>query len=282
MRRLAVFTALLLAGCMIRLSDPAATEESTPPSGEGKPIPAASGGTEPVTAPAGDPNQPAAGPGGQASGPGAVAAAGGGGGSGGGGTPAGPGSVSAGGGSAPGAGAPGAGAAAGGALAGQGETLEEKHISRSVGESGGVVVFWPRIVPREIAQDNRDLAAALQRQVRAVVEKAAPGRTIDFRPEPERVCPKGGCKASTVGLLLSRKDQGCLVVALVSKPGEAPMRIVPWAGEVKLRADMVPFREYPESVITVADYVPCASLLKTMDRGESAVIQAIQASMTSG
>ena len=112
--------------------------------------------------------------------------------------------------------------------------------------------------------------------MRAVVEKAVPGRSIDFRPEPERVCPKGGCKAATVGLLLSRKDQGCLVVALVSKPGEAPMRIIPWAGTVQLRADMVPFRDHPEQSITVSDYVPCAALLKTMDKGEAAVIAAIQ------
>jgi len=176
-----------------------------------------------------------------------------------------------------GASGPGAQAASGGGMsAGTPETIEEKHVSRSAGEVGGVVVFWPRIIPREIVDENRDLGAALQRHVRGVVERALPGRPIDFRPEPERVCPKGGCKGPTVGLLLSRLDQGCIVLALVSKPGEAPTKIIPWAGTVTLRADMVPFREYPEQMITVADYIPCSSLLSTMDRNEAAIAAEIK------
>ena len=68
---------------------------------------------------------------------------------------------------------------------------------------GGVTVLWPRIIPRDIVDENRDLGAALQQQMKILVEKHLPGRAIDFRPEPERVCPKTGCTGVSVGLLLA-------------------------------------------------------------------------------
>lgn len=157
------------------------------------------------------------------------------------------------------------------------ETTEERHVSKSPGAPGGVTLLWPRIIPRDIVDQNRDLAAALQARMKTIVEKHLPGRTIDYRPEPERVCPKNGCAGVSVGLLLSRKDQGCLVLALISRPGTSPTRIVPWVGKVQLRADTVGFREWPESQITVADYVPCNSLLTTMDAQEAAVGEALKA-----
>ncbi len=157
------------------------------------------------------------------------------------------------------------------------ETLEERHVSKSPGVAGGVTILWPRIVPRDIVDENRDLGFALQQQMRTLVEKHLPGRAIDFRPEPERVCPKTGCTGVSVGLLLSRQGQGCLVLALVSRPGVSPTRIVPWVGKVQLRADTVGFREWPESQITVADYVPCNSLLTTMDAQEAAIADALKA-----
>ena len=157
------------------------------------------------------------------------------------------------------------------------ETLEERHVSKSPGVAGGVTILWPRIIPRDIVDENRDLAAALQQQMRLMVEKHLPGRPVDFRPEPERVCPKSGCTGVSVGLLLSRQGQGCLVLALVSRPGVSPTRIVPWVGKVQLRADTVGFREWPESQITVADYIPCNSLLTTMDAQEAAVGEALKA-----
>jgi len=155
-------------------------------------------------------------------------------------------------------------------------TLEERHVSRSPGVAGGVTILWPRIIPRDIVDENRDLAAALQQQMKILVEKHLPGKAIDFRPEPERVCPKTGCTGVSVGLLLSRQGQGCLVLALVSRPGVSPTRIVPWVGKVQLRSDTVGFREWPESQITVADYVPCNSLLTTMDAQEAAVGEALK------
>jgi len=157
------------------------------------------------------------------------------------------------------------------------ESLEERHVSKSPGTAGGVTILWPRIIPRDIVDDNRGLGAALQQQMRVLVEKHLPGRAIDFRPEPERVCPKSGCVGVSVGLLLSRQGQGCLVLALVSRPGVSPTRIVPWVGKVQLRADSVGFREWPESQITVADYIPCTSLLTTMDAQEAAIADALKA-----
>lgn len=157
------------------------------------------------------------------------------------------------------------------------ESLEERHVSKSAGAVGGVTLLWPRIIPRDIVDENRDLAAALQQRMKGIVEKHLPGRAIDFRPEPERVCPKTGCNGVSVGLLLSRQGQGCLVLALISGPGVAPTRIVPWVGKVQLRADTVGFREWPESQITVADYIPCNSLLTTMDSQEANVAAALQA-----
>jgi hypothetical protein len=157
------------------------------------------------------------------------------------------------------------------------ESLEERHVSKSAGAVGGVTLLWPRIIPRDIVDENRDLAAALQQRMKGIVEKHLPGRPIDFRPEPERVCPKTGCAGVSVGLLLSRQGQGCLVLALISRPGVAPTRIVPWVGKVQLRADTVGFREWPESQITVADYIPCNSLLTTMDSQEANVAAALQA-----
>lgn len=157
------------------------------------------------------------------------------------------------------------------------ESLEERHVSKSPGVAGGVTILWPRIIPRDIVDDNRGLGAALQQQMRVLVEKHLPGRAIDFRPEPERVCPKSGCVGVSVGLLLSRQGQGCLVLALVSRPGVSPTRIVPWVGKVQLRADSVGFREWPESQITVADYIPCTSLLTTMDAQEAAIADALKA-----
>ena len=157
------------------------------------------------------------------------------------------------------------------------ETLEERHVSKSPGVAGGVTILWPRIIPRDIVDENRGLGAALQQQMRVLVEKHLPGKAIDFRPEPERVCPKTGCAGVSVGLLLSRQGQGCLVLALVSRPGVSPTRIVPWVGKVQLRADTVGFREWPESQITVADYIPCTSLLTTMDAQEAAIAEALKA-----
>jgi len=150
------------------------------------------------------------------------------------------------------------------------------EISRSEGKEDGVVVFWPRVVPRTDDPAIHDLAAALQKKLGELVAKAAPKRERDVRPEPERVCPKGGCKAMTVGVVLTTKDKGCVAVALVAKPGAEPSKLIPWAGTMELKSEEAAFRAPPESLLTVTDMVPCAKLLETAAKGDAAVIKAIK------
>jgi len=235
----ALAAALSLISCVIAIRDPSA-ESSTPPT-PASTTPAAKpvGTTEPVLGPVSNATTP----------PGSAAAP---------------------------AGQP---AGSNHPLLAEPETTEEKHISKSLGEPDGLLIFWPRIIPRDIVDQNHELAAALQRHTRTVVQRNLPARSLDIRPEPERVCPQGGCKAPSIGILLSRKQQGCLVLALISKPGESATKIVPWAGDVRLKADTVAFREYPETQITVADYVPCTSLLSKMDENEAVVIRALKEAM---
>jgi len=134
------------------------------------------------------------------------------------------------------------------------------EISRSVGEEGGVVVFWPRIVPRSDKAEIKALAGAVQRQLVAAVEQAGV-TAVDVRPEPERVCPKAGCAGMTVGaIVVNAKGGGCTVLGLVAPAGQGETHIVPWHGLVKLKAETVPFREPPESQVTVRDNVPCKDL----------------------
>ena len=67
------------------------------------------------------------------------------------------------------------------------------EISRSGGVTGGVVLLWPRVIPRsEDPQTDQD-AAFVQGQLRAAIARALPGRPVDVRPNPERVCPRAGC-----------------------------------------------------------------------------------------
>jgi len=151
------------------------------------------------------------------------------------------------------------------------------EISRSVGEEGGVVVFWPRVIPRTDDSAIRKVAGDLQGKLVALVEKGAPGRKLDVRPEPERVCPRDGCAAMTVGVLLVHAKGGCTALGLVSGPGTAEQHIVPWAGVVKLAQDRIPFRDHPENQVTVRDAVPCSDLLGKLAEREGEVVKAIGA-----
>src|SRR4051812_37560141 len=137
------------------------------------------------------------------------------------------------------------------------------EISRSVGISGGVVLLWPR-VPMEKGQvpdeHTRALAGKIQRRLAAILQRALPGHPVDVRPEPERVCPRSGCTAMSVGAVLLQSGQGCSVAALVSAPGTAPARIVPWAGSMRLGGETVAFRDPPERQIAVDDFQSCAEV----------------------
>ena len=151
------------------------------------------------------------------------------------------------------------------------------QISRSRGAEGGVVLLWPRIIPGSAAGESRALAAAVQARLRDMVEEALPGRAIDVRPDPERVCPQGGCEGLSVGALLLREDNGCAVVALIGGPGRAPTRMVPLAGRVRLHTPFVPFREPPESHVTITDFGPCSSLLDDFSAHRGEVEAALRA-----
>lgn len=160
------------------------------------------------------------------------------------------------------------------AAAGQADGPE---ISRSRGVEGGVVILWPRIIPATEAEETRALATGVQARLRRIVADMLPGSEIDVRPEPERVCPQGGCEGISVGALLMREDGGCAVVALVGGPGRSPVRLVPLVGRIRLNGPFVPFREPPESKVTITDFGRCSSLLDELPEHRSDVEAAIRA-----
>jgi hypothetical protein len=161
-----------------------------------------------------------------------------------------------------------------------GPTKDAPEISRSVGVDGGVVIMWPRIIPRAERANTRALAASLRDHLRRMVEKNLPGRPIDMRPEPERVCPRAGCKAVSVGALIIRDGEGCLLVALVGRPGKYPLRLVPWVGKMRLKEEWVTFRETPESRVQIIDYAKCSQVMKQLSGRERYVLEAIQTAAT--
>ena len=155
-------------------------------------------------------------------------------------------------------------------------TKDAPEISRSAGKEGGVVVFWPRVAPRTDDPAVHEAAAGLQKKLTELVAKALPKRERDVRPEPERVCPKSGCAAMTVGVVLSARDKGCVAVALVAKAGAEPSKLIPWAGAVDLKSEEVAFRAPAESMLTINDMVPCAKLLEMAAKNDAAVVKAIK------
>jgi hypothetical protein len=150
-----------------------------------------------------------------------------------------------------------------------GNPNDAPEISRSIGEEGGAIVFWPRISPRTDDPKYKELATMLQTKLAEITKRAFADRPVDVRPEPERVCPiKGGCKAATVGVVLGHFRDGCVAVALLSEPGESPQRLVIWAGEVELRKKEVEFRDPPEDQLTMKDLVPCGELAEALGTSE--------------
>jgi len=139
-----------------------------------------------------------------------------------------------------------------------------------------VVVFWPRVIPRTDDPATKELAGKLQKRLVDLVAKAVPKRERDVRPEPERVCQRSGCAAMTVGVLLVPQNGGCGAVALVSGPGQSASRLVVWGGAVELKQKEVPFRDPPESSITINDMVPCAKLVDKLGEHDADVVKAIQ------
>lgn len=157
------------------------------------------------------------------------------------------------------------------------------EVSRSTGPKGGVLVFWPRVWPRDDADPHaRELSVQVQKKMEALARRAAGTRTIEARPEPERVCPSDGCQATTVGAVLVMRDKACAVAAVVAGPGKSPARILPLAGKMTLTSETVPFREPPEEMVKVTDYVACDKMLQGIEQREADVARYIAGLMPGG
>ena len=125
-----------------------------------------------------------------------------------------------------------------------------------------------RLLPERLDDDSRDgteaIARELQGQLVQVAQSTAPARARDVRPKPERVCPRSGCEAPSIGALLLHSGGGCAALALVAAPGKANTRLVPWGGVVKLKSPTVPFRDLPENQVTIRDMVSCDQLMSAI------------------
>ena len=159
------------------------------------------------------------------------------------------------------------------ALAGE-RTAPE--ISTDPGVPEGVVVLWPRVVPGGREAVARAAGWQVQRALSRLSTEVAPTRAMSVRPEPQRVCPRGGCAGPRIGALIIREKKACAVVATVGGPGETPLALVPWVGSVHLNAAEIPFRAPPESWVGVRDFVPCDRLAEPLEVGAPAVRLALE------
>ena len=149
------------------------------------------------------------------------------------------------------------------------------QISHSKGQAGGVVLLYPRIIPSSLAEENSPLASQIQQHVKTSIERALPGRPIDVRPRPERVCPQDGCDGMPINVLFNRNGNSCIVVALIGTPGSNPIKLMPWAGAVEFKSDTVPHRDPPENQVVIKDFVPCDAVIQAMTDNDSFVEAAI-------
>jgi len=147
-------------------------------------------------------------------------------------------------------------------------------ISRSRGSARGIVVLWPRVVPPTDDPVIRDLAARMQDRLYAAAAKVVPYRRVDVRPEPERVCPREGCRAPAVSVMIGHREGGCALVGLLQPPGELPA--IPWVigGEVDLVQPLA-FRDPPERALVIREFTPCAYVEAGYD--EDALVDALRA-----
>lgn len=154
----------------------------------------------------------------------------------------------------------------------------DPRVSRSAGVEGGVVVLYPRVIPSKHTVPMRAPATAVQRALQSWAAEALPGRPQDVRPEPERVCPRGtGCLGVAVGALLLTDGKGCAVLLRTSAPGKSAQFLTPWVGETKLKKpNPVPFREPPESHVTIYDFQPCAKVAEQLDAQKALIVDAIR------
>lgn len=158
------------------------------------------------------------------------------------------------------------------ALAGNGRDGDE--ISRSRGPRRGVVVLWPRVVPPTDDPVVRDLADRMQDRLYAAAAKVVPYRRVDVRPEPERVCPREGCRVPAVSVTIGHREGGCAIVGQLQPPGATAPIIWTIAGEVE-QVEPLRFRDPPESALLVREFAPCRYAEATYE--ESVIVDGLRA-----
>ena len=162
------------------------------------------------------------------------------------------------------------------AVAPKPNSADSPTISTSPGPEGGFVILWPRIVATPVTEQDRSMAREVQARTRALIERTVQGRRVEIRPEPERSCRRAGCIAVSVAFVLARQEAGCILVVAIAPPGESSSTLVPWVGSVKLARGEVPFREPPESEITITDHAACDDLDALMRAAEGPVVEALR------
>lgn len=156
----------------------------------------------------------------------------------------------------------------------------DPRVSTSIGEEGGLVVLWPRVVPPSDDPAVSAAAAAVQTRLSTYASELAEGRPVDVRPEPERVCRRGtGCAAVAIGAVLLQVRGSCAVVLSTSPPGESRAHLAPWVGEVDLLNPEPPFRDPPEEHLRVNDFIPCEGLEAALDERAEEIRGIVQAAL---
>ena len=148
---------------------------------------------------------------------------------------------------------------------------DDDRVSTSAGEEGGIVVMWPRVMGF-----SGEESALLQQRLVAIARRVAPNGPIDIRPEPQRVCPRGGCNAPSLGVLLVVQDGTCATVAIIGRPRDGNLTLVPWTGDLDISDRNIPFREPPESHVVLHDRTSCADLATELGAHEAEVEAALR------
>ncbi|MFO0619618.1 MAG: hypothetical protein U0414_43950 [Polyangiaceae bacterium] len=149
---------------------------------------------------------------------------------------------------------------------GRAQPGDAPEISRSGGVPGGFVLMWPRMIPKD-DPELHDLAGKVQERLKALAHATLPDAPLELRPEPERVCAQAGCEGVSVGAVLTKRERGCALVVVVGPPGpNTTLKLVPWLGVIKQKGDP-PFREPPESFITIQEYGDCNKLADDLAKG---------------
>lgn len=142
---------------------------------------------------------------------------------------------------------------------------DSPEVSRHAGWSGQVVILWTRTTPIPTDPIVMSLERALQQRLEDIVASVAPEAPQNVRPDPERVCRKKGCRTISIAATLLHQDDGCAAVAVITGAGPSQSAVVPWGGVMELSDEMLPFRDPPEELVTVNDFVPCTRFLEHLN-----------------